>query len=128
MIRPAASGGSQVPPSSTVRPIGQLPDEAARLASLLRMKLAAGGLLIVALAVYIVAHSLELAHPWLGYVRATAEASLVGGIADWFAVTALFRKPLGLPIPHTAIMQRRRQKKRLPAQTGSLKLWLVRFA
>ncbi len=74
------------------------------------MKLAAGGLLIVALAVYIVAHSLEPAHPWLGYVRATAEASLVGGIADWFAVTALFRKPLGLPIPHTAIMQTQKDR------------------
>src|ERR1700724_3677518 len=41
---------------------------------------------------------------WVGYLQATAEASMVGGLADWFAVTALFRRPLGLPIPHTAII------------------------
>jgi len=43
---------------------------------------------------------------WTGAVRAFAEAALVGGLADWFAVTALFRRPLGLPIPHTAIVPR----------------------
>ena len=74
------------------------------------MKLIASGLLVVALGVYIVAKLLEPAHPWLGYVRATAEASLVGGLADWFAVTALFRRPLGLPIPHTAIMQTQKDR------------------
>src|SRR5580765_1011923 len=47
---------------------------------------------------------------WLGYVRAFAEASMVGAIADWFAVTALFRRPLGLPIPHTAIVPRRKDQ------------------
>ena len=41
-------------------------------------------------------------HPGIGYLRAFCEAALVGGLADWFAVTALFRRPLGLPIPHTA--------------------------
>ena len=45
---------------------------------------------------------------WLGYVQATAEASMVGGLADWFAVVALFRHPLGLPIPHTAIIIERK--------------------
>ncbi len=74
------------------------------------MKLVASGLLVVALAVFIVARILEPAHPWLGWVRATAEASLVGGLADWFAVTALFRRPLGLPIPHTAIMQTQKDR------------------
>ena len=44
---------------------------------------------------------------WTGYVQATALASMAGGLADWFAVTALFRHPLGLPIPHTAIIPRR---------------------
>ena len=44
----------------------------------------------------------------LGYVQATAEASMVGGLADWFAVVALFRHPLGLPIPHTAIITERK--------------------
>jgi uncharacterized membrane-anchored protein YjiN (DUF445 family) len=46
--------------------------------------------------------------PWVGYVQAMAEASMVGALADWFAVTALFRRPLGLPIPHTAIIQRKK--------------------
>src|SRR5207249_6096334 len=47
---------------------------------------------------------------WLGYVRAAAEASMVGGLADWFAVTALFRHPLGVPIPHTAIIPERKDQ------------------
>src|SRR4030088_2552935 len=47
---------------------------------------------------------------WTGYVQATAEASMVGGLADWFAVTALFRRPLGLPIPHTAIIPERKDQ------------------
>src|SRR5688572_17062965 len=47
---------------------------------------------------------------WLGYVQATAEASMVGGLADWFAVVALFRHPLGLPIPHTAIIPERKEQ------------------
>src|SRR6185436_9017780 len=47
---------------------------------------------------------------WLGYLRATAEASVVGGLADWFAVTALFRHPLGIPIPHTAIIGRQKDR------------------
>ena len=47
---------------------------------------------------------------WVGYVQATLEASMVGGLADWFAVTALFRRPLGLPIPHTAIVVERKDQ------------------
>jgi len=47
---------------------------------------------------------------WVGYVEATAAASMVGGLADWFAVTALFRRPLGLPIPHTAIIVERKDQ------------------
>src|SRR5258708_33678545 len=47
---------------------------------------------------------------WLGLVRATAEAAMVGGIADWFAVTALFRHPMGIPIPHTAIVAKRKDR------------------
>ena len=52
----------------------------------------------------------ELAPFWMGLVRATAEAAMVGGIADWFAVTALFRHPLGIPIPHTAIVAQRKDR------------------
>jgi uncharacterized membrane-anchored protein YjiN (DUF445 family) len=48
--------------------------------------------------------------PWVGAARAFAEAALIGGLADWFAVTALFRRPLGLPIPHTAIIPARKNQ------------------
>jgi uncharacterized membrane-anchored protein YjiN (DUF445 family) len=85
-------------------------DEATRRADLARMKRMATGLLGIALAIFLVARALEPAHPWLGFVRATAEAALVGGLADWFAVTALFRRPLGLPIPHTAIIQTQKER------------------
>jgi uncharacterized membrane-anchored protein YjiN (DUF445 family) len=74
------------------------------------MQRVATGLLVLALAVFVAARWLEPGHPWLGYLRATAEASLVGGLADWFAVTALFRQPLGLPIPHTAIIPRQKDR------------------
>jgi uncharacterized membrane-anchored protein YjiN (DUF445 family) len=85
-------------------------DEATRRAELARMKRVATGLLVVALAVFLAARYLESAHPWMGFVRATAEAAMVGGLADWFAVTALFRRPLGLPIPHTAIIQTQKER------------------
>lgn len=49
-------------------------------------------------------------YPALGYVKAFAEAAMVGALADWFAVTALFRRPLGLPIPHTAILPRNQHR------------------
>ncbi len=83
-------------------------DEERRRSDLRRMKRTATGLLLGATVVFAVARSLEDAHPWLGYVRATAEAAMVGAIADWFAVTALFRHPLGIPIPHTAIIPNRK--------------------
>jgi uncharacterized membrane-anchored protein YjiN (DUF445 family) len=79
-------------------------DDSVREARLDTSRRQATGLLVFALAIFVAARVLEAAHPWLGFVRATAEASLVGGLADWFAVTAIFRKPLGLPIPHTAIV------------------------
>ncbi|PRC49627.1 DUF445 domain-containing protein, partial [Mycobacterium sp. ITM-2017-0098] len=50
------------------------------------------------------------ADPWVGYVRAAAEAGMVGALADWFAVTALFKHPLGIPIPHTAIIKRKKDQ------------------
>lgn len=85
-------------------------DEATRKAELQAMRRVATSLLGVALVVFAVARVFEPAYPWLGYVRATAEASLVGGLADWFAVTALFRHPLGIPIPHTAIIQKQKER------------------
>jgi len=61
-------------------------------------------------AIFIAATRLDHLHPAWGFVRAFAEAGLVGGVADWFAVTALFRHPLGLPIPHTAIIPRNKDR------------------
>jgi uncharacterized membrane-anchored protein YjiN (DUF445 family) len=75
-----------------------------RVRDLQRMKAIALGLLAAAAAVYIVASLLHDRHPAWGYVAAFSEAAMVGAIADWFAVVALFRHPLGLPIPHTAII------------------------
>jgi len=71
-----------------------------------RMKLVAGLLLLFAALLYTLATMMEGRHPAWGYVASFAEAAMVGAIADWFAVTALFRRPLGLPIPHTAIIPR----------------------
>src|SRR5438067_5508054 len=74
------------------------------------MKVIATGLLVVMAAVFLAARALQTAHPWLGYVKSCAEAAMVGGLADWFAVTALFPQPLGLPIPHTAIIPRNKDR------------------
>ncbi len=83
-------------------------DEEMRRQDLRRMKRTATGLLVGATVVFVVARVLEEDASWLGFVRATAEAAMVGAIADWFAVTALFRHPLGIPIPHTAIIPNRK--------------------
>ncbi len=74
------------------------------------MKLIAGGLLAFAAAVFVVCVTVGDGHGGWGYGQAAAEAAMVGGIADWFAVTALFRHPLGLPIPHTAIIPRKKDQ------------------
>jgi uncharacterized membrane-anchored protein YjiN (DUF445 family) len=71
------------------------------------MKAGATALLLIAAVVYVLARRAG-GHGWVGYVEAAAEAGMVGGLADWFAVTALFRHPLGLPIPHTAIIPTRK--------------------
>ncbi len=69
-----------------------------------RMRLFATGMLVAMAALYLVTRQFAGTHPAWGYVLAFAEAAMVGGLADWFAVTALFRHPLGIPIPHTAII------------------------
>jgi uncharacterized membrane-anchored protein YjiN (DUF445 family) len=91
-------------------PIPQVIDAEAKQIQLDRMKRRATGLLVLMGVVFVAAWILESAHPWLGYVRATAEAGMVGGVADWFAITALFRRPLNLPIPHTAIIPSRKDR------------------
>lgn len=84
-------------------------DQERRLA-LRRMKAVALGALIFMAVLFVVAFWLQERQPWLGYVRAAAEGGMVGALADWFAVTALFRRPLGLPIPHTAIIPSRKDE------------------
>jgi uncharacterized membrane-anchored protein YjiN (DUF445 family) len=81
-----------------------------RVVALRRMKLIAAALLVGAAVVYVVCRTVWDGAGAAGYVQAAAEASMVGGLADWFAVTALFRYPLGLPIPHTAIIPRKKDQ------------------
>jgi uncharacterized membrane-anchored protein YjiN (DUF445 family) len=81
------------------------PADAARAAELRRVKLLATLVLATTLALFIAAKALLPVHPAFGFIAAFAEAATIGGLADWYAVVALFRRPLGLPIPHTAIIQ-----------------------
>src|SRR6476661_4847981 len=74
------------------------------------MKVVATGLLVVMAAVFFATRAFEHQYPALSYLKAFAEAAMVGGLADWFAVTALFRHPLGVPIPHTAIIPRNKDR------------------
>ena len=85
-------------------------DDMQRARALRRMKLVATSLLVIAAIVFVIAKVNEDSGAWVGYVRAVAEAAMVGALADWFAVTALFRHPLRLPIPHTAIIPKRKDQ------------------
>ena len=86
------------------------PDDELKRVRLVRMKRVATAMLVFVAILFAVAHYYEARYGWVGYVRAFAEAAMVGGIADWFAVTALFRHPLGIPIPHTAIVPSRKDR------------------
>ena len=86
------------------------PQDAVRLTALIRMKRLAIGLLLLMAVVFAASFALQETYPWLQYVRAAAEGGMVGAIADWFAVTALFRYPLGLRIPHTNIIASRKDE------------------
>ena len=94
-------------------------DDATKRRDLRKMKLVATGFLAFATAVYFFCRWQESqgAGEWVSYVRASAEAGMIGGLADWFAVTALFKHPLGIPIPHTAII--RKKKDQLGTSLGS---------
>src|SRR5258708_25103484 len=81
------------------------PGDAARAAELRRVKALATLVLVGTLTLFVTAKALLPVHPIFGFVAAFAEAATIGGLADWYAVVALFRRPLGLPIPHTAIIQ-----------------------
>ncbi|KFF14081.1 DUF445 domain-containing protein [Chryseobacterium soli] len=86
-------------------------DEAKRK-QLRKYKAFATGLFVLMAAIFIITTILQKTHDshWIGYVRAFSEAAMVGALADWFAVTALFRHPLGLPIPHTNLIENSKQK------------------
>ncbi|MEO5573869.1 MAG: DUF445 family protein, partial [Gammaproteobacteria bacterium] len=91
--------------SSPRRTITDLGDTGPR-----KMKFWATFWLVVSALLFIGTTLLIDLHPAFHYIRAFAEGALVGGLADWFAVTALFAHPLGLPIPHTAIIPRRKNE------------------
>lgn len=89
-------------------PVSTLEQE--QFAQLAKFRRIATGLLLLMALVFIVARRFESAYSWLPLVRAFAEAAMVGALADWFAVTALFKHPLGLPIPHTAIIRKNKDR------------------
>jgi uncharacterized membrane-anchored protein YjiN (DUF445 family) len=81
-----------------------------RLRDLRRMRMFATALLALMTAIFIATFLVKLEWTWLAYLRAFAEAGMIGACADWFAVVALFRHPLGIPIPHTAIVPQNKQR------------------
>ena len=85
-------------------------DDEIKRVRLMRMQRVATLMLVGVAVLFLVTKFYEARFPWLGYIRAFAEAAMIGGIADWFAVTALFRHPLGIPIPHTAIVPARKDR------------------
>jgi uncharacterized membrane-anchored protein YjiN (DUF445 family) len=101
-------------PSTSTRPRSSsgppVREEAQRIHRLHTMKRRATGLLVVMAVAFVVITVFGDNTGWTGYVQAAVAASLVGGVADWFAVTAVFRHPLGVPIPHTAVIVERKDK------------------
>jgi uncharacterized membrane-anchored protein YjiN (DUF445 family) len=81
-----------------------------RLRDLRRMRVLATGLLVLMFAIFVATSYGQQQWPWLAYPRAFAEAGMIGACADWFAVVALFRHPFGIPIPHTAIVPRSKER------------------
>ena len=96
-------------PASPVRTL-QRESTALRARRLAAARRRATALLVGATALFVAVTAAGAHGTLLGYVQAAAEASMVGGVADWFAVTALFRRPLGLPIPHTALIVERKDQ------------------
>jgi uncharacterized membrane-anchored protein YjiN (DUF445 family) len=90
--------------------------QAERRAELRRMRMIATSLLVLMAAIYLLARMAPAGWLWATYLGAFAEAGMVGACADWFAVVALFRHPLGLPIPHTAVVPE--NKRRIGAALG----------
>lgn len=86
------------------------PADFERLAGLRRMQAIALALLVAMAVIFVVSFSLQEQYPWLGYVRAASEGGMVGALADWFAVTALFRYPMGIKIPHTNLISSKKDE------------------
>lgn len=110
---PARTGPAQGKASLAESFAGADPQsDAERRRSLRRMKVVALSFLLGATVVFLVCRwaQAEGAAGWVGYVGAAAEAGMIGALADWFAVTALFKHPLGIPIPHTAIIKRKKDQ------------------
>lgn len=105
MMQPSTHAPTSRPPASHRRIMAN-----PSLSALRRMKLVAGSLLLVAAALFLISRIGGHGRGAWGYLQAMSEAAMVGGLADWFAVTALFRHPLGLPIPHTAIIPRKKDQ------------------
>jgi uncharacterized membrane-anchored protein YjiN (DUF445 family) len=106
----AASGRPSTPTRRGPSSGPPVREEAQRVHRLRAMKRRATGLLVVMAVAFVVITVLGDSTGWAGYVQAAVAASLVGGVADWFAVTAVFRHPLGVPIPHTAVIVERKDK------------------
>jgi uncharacterized membrane-anchored protein YjiN (DUF445 family) len=98
------------PTSATPAPAPERESAALRARRLAAARRRATGLLVGVTALFLGVTVAGAHGTFLGYVQAGAEASMVGGVADWFAVTALFRRPLGLPIPHTALLVERKDQ------------------
>jgi uncharacterized membrane-anchored protein YjiN (DUF445 family) len=91
-------------------------DSERKRARLLRIKIIATGLLPVMAVLFVLSAHFKNVYPWLAWLEAFSEAAMVGGLADWFAVVALFRHPAGIPLPHTAIIPH--NKERIGTQLG----------
>ena len=87
--------------------LAETPADEARRRGLRQMRLVATSLLVLAGVVYLATLGLDQGGVW-GFVNSASEAAMVGALADWFAVTAIFKHPLGIPIPHTALVKRRK--------------------
>jgi len=105
---PSTTGISSVPGAAPSTPPVRREEERKR--QLRTMKRRATGFLVATTVLFLLVTLLTDATGFWGYVQAMAEASMVGGLADWFAVTALFRHPLGIPIPHTAVIVERKDE------------------
>jgi uncharacterized membrane-anchored protein YjiN (DUF445 family) len=99
-VKANAAPGTGIPATSL--PADRAVDP--RIAGLRRMRLIATLLLVLMAAVFVATSVVKLDWPWIPYLRAFSEAAMVGACADWFAIVALFRRPFGLPIPHTGIV------------------------